>query len=58
MVFNEVVEDPDVAMETNDVEKIKGPSKKYFIDTNSIKVPRKEAEINTFLKEGMSKNQQ
>jgi hypothetical protein len=27
-------------------------------NTNSIKVPRKEAEINTFLKEGMSKNQQ
>lgn len=53
-----VVDDPDVSMETDDVDKIKGPSKKYFIDTNSIKVPRKGAEISTFLKEGMSKNQQ
>lgn len=51
-----VVDDPDVSMETDDLEKIKGPSKNYFIDTNSIKVPRKGAEICTFLKDGMIDN--
>lgn len=51
-----VVDDPDVAMETDDSEKsIKGPSKKYHIDTGAIKVPRKGAEISTFIKDGMSK---
>ncbi|CAG2247785.1 ACTL6B [Mytilus edulis] len=52
-----VVDDPDVAMETDDSEKsIKGPSKKYHIDTGAIKVPRKGAEISTFIKDGMIDN--
>ncbi|XP_052066732.1 actin-like protein 6B [Mytilus californianus] len=52
-----VVDDPDVAMETDDTEKsIKGPSKKYYIDTGAIKVPRKGAEISTFIKDGMIDN--
>lgn len=52
-----VIDDPDVAMETDDTEKsIKGPSKKYYIDTGAIKVPRKGAEISTFIKDGMIDN--
>lgn len=52
-----VVDDPDVAMETDHSEKsIKGPSKKYHIDTGAIKVPRKGAEISTFIKDGMIDN--
>ena len=48
-----VADDLDAAMETDEIKK--EPPKKYFIDTNSICVPRKGTEIQSFLKEGMSK---
>lgn len=51
-----VVDDPDVPMETEDTDKGKSSGKKYFIDTMSIKVPRKGAEITTFLNDGMIDN--
>ena len=38
-------------METDEVKK--EVSKKYCIDTNSLRVPRKGMEIQTFLKDGM-----
>ena len=47
-----VVEGVDTAMETDD--KSIQSERNYFLDTNSIKVPRKGMEINTFLKDGMS----
>lgn len=49
-----VVEEGDTAMETDD--KTAQPERSFFLDTNSIKVPRKGMEINTFLKDGMIDN--
>ena len=49
-----VADDLDVAMETDEIKK--EPAKKYFIDTNSIRVPRKGTEIQSFLKEGLGKS--
>lgn len=49
-----VVEEAEVAMETDEVKK--EASKKYCIDTNSLRVPRKGMEIQTFLKDGMIEN--
>lgn len=48
------MEEGDTAMETDD--KSAQPERSYFLDTNSIKVPRKGMEINTLLKDGMSMN--
>ena len=48
-----VADDPDVAMETDDIKR--EPAKKYFIDTNSIRLPRKNTEMQSFLKDGMGK---
>ena len=48
-----VADDPETAMETDEIKK--EPGKKYFIDTNSLRVPRKSTEIQSFLKDGMSK---
>ena len=48
-----VLEEAEAAMDTDEVKK--EPTKKYFIDTNSLRVPRKGMEVQTFLKEGMSK---
>lgn len=47
------MDEVDTAMETDD--RSLQSDKKYFLDTNAIKVPRKGMEINTFLKDGMSK---
>lgn len=47
------MEEAEVAMETDDIKK--EPGKKYFIDTNNLRVPRKGMEVQTFLKDGMSK---
>lgn len=48
-----MIEDAEIAMETDEVKKEAG--KKYCIDTNSLRVPRKGMEVQTFLKDGMSK---
>ena len=48
-----IADDPDVAMETDEIKR--EPPKKYFIDTNSIKLPRKNTEMQSFLKDGMGK---
>jgi len=47
-----VLEEAEVAMETEEGKT--GTSKKFFIDTNSLRVPRKGMEVQTFLKDGMS----
>lgn len=49
-----VLEEMEAAMETDDLKK--EPAKKYFIDTNSIRVPRKGMEIQSFLDQGMIEN--
>ncbi|WAR01135.1 ACL6A-like protein, partial [Mya arenaria] len=49
-----VLEDAEVAMETDEIKKEAG--RKYFIDTNSLRVPRKGMEVQTFLKDGMIDN--
>lgn len=50
-----ILDNTDIEMETDDGSPVKQPEKKYFIDTNSIRVPRKGMEIMSFLKDGMSK---
>lgn len=50
-----VVDDPDIPMETDENTLKQTDNKKYYIDTNMIKVPRKGMEMTTFLKDGMSK---
>ena len=49
-----VTEDKEVAMDTDDASITKS-SRKYHIDTVHLKVPRKDMEMTTFLKDGMSK---
>lgn len=49
-----MIEEAEVAMETDDVKR--DSNKKYFIDTNSLRVPRKGMEVQTFLKDGMIEN--
>jgi len=49
-----VAEDREVSMETDD-SSITKPNKKYHIDTVHLKVPRKDMEMTTFLKDGMGR---
>ncbi|KAJ8299063.1 hypothetical protein KUTeg_023123 [Tegillarca granosa] len=51
-----VVDDPDIPMETDENTLKQTDNKKYYIDTNMIKVPRKGMEMTTFLKDGMIEN--
>ncbi|GAB1602844.1 actin-like protein 6B [Argonauta hians] len=48
--------DEEVPFTENDSETLPKPERKYYIDTNYIKVPRKGMEVNTFLKDGMIEN--
>ncbi|KAL5006339.1 hypothetical protein ScPMuIL_015145 [Solemya velum] len=48
-----VIEDLEIQMEIEESSNVKQPEKQYYIDTNSIKVPRKGMEIHSFLKDGM-----
>ena len=50
-----MVEEAEMAMETDDSTDTPVRDKKYFIDTVNLKVPRKGQEMTTFLKDGMSK---
>ena len=47
-----VLEEAEIAMETDEIKK--DTSRKYFIDTNTLRVPRKGMEVQSFLKDGMS----
>lgn len=49
-----VLEEAEIAMETDEIKR--DTSRKYFIDTNSLRVPRKGMEVQTFLKDGMIEN--
>lgn len=49
-----VADDMDAAMETDEIKK--EPPKKFYIDTNSLRVPRKATEVQSFLKDGMIEN--
>ncbi|KAH3890303.1 actin-like protein 6B [Dreissena polymorpha] len=49
-----VLEEAEAVMETDEIKKDGG--RKYFIDTNSLRVPRKGMEVQAFLKDGMIDN--
>jgi actin-related protein len=53
-VINELVENNSMDIDSNGHQNNLTQQKKYFIDTTSIHKPRKNMEITTFLKDGMS----
>jgi actin-related protein len=53
-VINELVESNSMDIDSNGHQNNLTQQKKYFIDTTSIYKPRKNMEMTTFLKDGMS----